>query len=285
MGAQPARTVSICLMRTGSLVRLISAGRAHWRKLRVRRLESSMKLLRILLIASLLPTLAFAQRGGGARGGGGGGGFHGGGGGGGARIGGGFSSGARMGGGVAAGRVGGSFGGGRIGGGGYGSRGGGYGRSYGYGRYGYGYRGFRGYGGLYLGWGWPYLGYGYGYPYYDYGYGYPYYDPYYYDNGAPYDYGTVGYPEPVQQQPPVVIQQTIPQSTATQNGAFYRTPDFYLIAFTDHTIRAAVSYDVRGDQLHWVDQEHQEHTTPLSTVDRSFSAQLNRDRRVEFRLP
>lgn len=230
-----------------------------------------MKLLRVLLIASLLPTLTFAQRGGGGHGGGGGG-FHGGGGGfsgGGVRGGGGFSGGSI--------RGGGGFGGGFRGG--YGGFRGGYG----YGRYGYGWGG-----GLYLGLGWPYYGYGWGYPYYGYGYpyydyGYPYYDPYY----SQYDYGSVGYSQPVQQQPPVVIQQTIPQTTAPQVSAdsYNRAPDFYLIAFTDHTIRAAVSYNVQGDQIHWVDREHQEHDAPLNTVDRGFSAEINRDRHVDFRLP
>jgi hypothetical protein len=247
-----------------------------------------MKLLRVLLIVSLLPTLTFAQRGGGAREGGGG--FRGGGGGGGARS---FSSGgARIGGGFSAGHVGNGFSGARVGGGYGGARiGSGFygGRGYGYGRYGYGYRGFYG-GGLYLGLGgWPYYGYGYGYPYYGYGYGYPYSDygygysdPYY---SAPYDYGPVTYSQPAPQQQPVVIQQTIPQTSSGSNGSFYRTPDFYLIAFSDHTIRAAVSYDVQGDQIHWVDREHEEHRAPLTTVDRGFSAQINRDRRVEFRLP
>jgi hypothetical protein len=233
-----------------------------------------MKLLRVLLIASLLPVFAFAQRGGGARGGGGGG-FRGGGGGG-ARIGGGFAGGgARVGGGggVAAGRFGGGFAG----------RGG-----YGYGRYGYGYRGFYG-GGLYLGLGWPYYGYGFGYPYYGYGYpyydyGYPSYDPYYY--GDPYNngYGSVTYSQPPPQQPVVVNQTIAPQSNGT-SASYYRTPDFYLIAFSDHTIRAARTYDIRGDQIHWVDREGQEHTAPLATVDRSFSTQINRDRHIDFRLP
>jgi hypothetical protein len=243
-----------------------------------------MKLLRALLIVALVPTLTFAQRGGGARGGGGGsrggGGFSGG-----ARS---FSSGgARVGGGFSAGRVGG-YGGPGVG---YGSRGYvgsryGYGRyGYGYGRYGYGYRGYYG-GGLYLGFGWPYYGYGFGYPYYGYGYpgygyGYPYYDSSY---AAPYDYGTVTYSQPAP-QPPVVVQQTIQSPTGTSNGSFYRPADFYLIAFTDHTIRAALSFDVQGDQIHWVDRERQEHTAALNTVDRGFSAQINRDRRVDFRLP
>jgi hypothetical protein len=58
-----------------------------------------------------------------------------------------------------------------------------------------------------------------------------------------------------------------------------------LIAFTDHTIRAAVSYTVEGDQIRYTTREHEERTAPLSSVDVRFSEQINRDRRVEFRLP
>lgn len=192
---------------------------------------------------------------------------------------------------------GGSFhGGGSAGGGAY--RGGGYGGGYrgGYGGYrgGY-YGGFRGYGfgfGLGVGLGWPYWGYGYGYPYY----GYPayyggYYDPGYYD-----DYGYVSSPSygagyqyapPQQSAPPVVVQNYNPPLQAS-NGAgnsFYRQADFYLIAFNDHTIQAALTFRVDGDRIHWSNRDGQEREAPLSSVDRRFSEQLNRDRRVDFRLP
>jgi len=46
-----------------------------------------------------------------------------------------------------------------------------------------------------------------------------------------------------------------------------------------------VSFSVDGSTLHWTTREHVEKQAPLSTVDRSFSEQLNRERRVEFRLP
>jgi hypothetical protein len=62
-------------------------------------------------------------------------------------------------------------------------------------------------------------------------------------------------------------------------------PDFYLIAFEDHTIQAAVSFRMEGDEIYWVTREHEEKHAPLSTVDRRFSEQINRDRRVEFKLP
>jgi hypothetical protein len=127
------------------------------------------------------------------------------------------------------------------------------------------------------------LGFGYG----GYPYSYPYaYDPYYYD---PYSYGAsygpgyydnVGYAAP-QPSAPTVINQNI----GTPSGSFYRAADYYLIAFNDHTIRAALSYTVEGDQIRYTTREHEDKTAPLSSVDVRFSEQINRDRRVEFRLP
>ena len=113
------------------------------------------------------------------------------------------------------------------------------------------------------------LGFGYG--------GYPYYDQ------APYD-GTVGHAQPA--QPPTVINQSIgTQAPAPSSGAYYRAADYYLIAFNDHIIQAAVSYRVEGDQIIYTTREHEEKSAPLASVDRMFSEQINRDRRVEFRLP
>lgn len=240
-----------------------------------------MNFLRILVLLSVIPALAWAQRGGGSRGGGG------------ARMGGG---GARIGGGggFARGgsisRGGGFIGSGRVGGFNGGFRGGFRGNTII--RGGNRFIGGRFFGGrsYYPGYFYPGLsfGFGYGYPYYDpffydsYAYS-PYsYDPYYY--ATPY-YGSVAYTPPVPPSPPApptVINQNI--GTAS-GGSFYRTPDYYLIAFNDHTIRAAVSYTVEGDQIRYVTREHEEKTAPIDSVDRRFSEQINRDRRVEFRLP
>lgn len=87
------------------------------------------------------------------------------------------------------------------------------------------------------------------------------------------------------QSPPVVIQNYAPPANSGQQQGFYRAPDYYLIAFTDHTIQAAIAFHVQGDQIFWTTREHVDKQAPLSTVDRSFSAQINRDRRVQFNLP
>jgi hypothetical protein len=228
----------------------------------------------------LASVVAFAQRGGGSRGGGGGsrgggggGGFHGGGGGGfrggGSGGGGGFRGGSSFGGG---GFRGGSVGFSR------GGYGGGYGRGFGYGR-GYGY----GFGlGLGLGdWG------GYGYPSY---YGYPGYYGYSY----PYDYSSYSYP--AYEQTPVVIEQNYggapPPSVQQYPSGGYPTAQaqssgetIYLIAFKDHRITATKAYWAEGDQLHYVTREGEHRQVPFDSIDRAFSEQLNRDRRVPFQLP
>ncbi len=83
----------------------------------------------------------------------------------------------------------------------------------------------------------------------------------------------------------VVQNYNPPPAGPGQQQSFYRTPDFYLIAFTDHTIQAAIAFHVEGDQIYWTTREHVDMHAPLSSVDRSFSAQINRDRRIEFKLP
>ena len=66
--------------------------------------------------------------------------------------------------------------------------------------------------------------------------------------------------------------------------SFYRAPDYYLIAFDDHTIRAAASYRIEGGEIYWTSREGEQMQAPLSSVDRRFSEQINRDRRVAFPL-
>jgi len=68
-------------------------------------------------------------------------------------------------------------------------------------------------------------------------------------------------------------------------SSYSQAPDYYLIAFNDHTIQAAVTFSVDGDTFRFTTREGQQLTAPLSSVDRRFSEQINRERNVEFRLP
>jgi hypothetical protein len=249
------------------------------------------------IVLAAAPLLAQRPGGGGMRGGGGGFGVRGGGGGFAPRIGiggggrggfvtrgGGFTNRGGWGGGVVRGGFGGVYRGG------YGFRG--YARSYP--RYGWSYRNYGWYGGY--GWYPGYyggLGFGYGYissgwdPYYYYSY-----PPYYYDYG--YSRPAVYYTNP---SPSVVVVNesrtyedrpyTVrsESDTETQPAAETYRPTIYSIAFTDHRIVQVIAYWVKDGTLHYVTREHEMKQVPLTEVDRRFSEQINRDKRVEFRLP
>jgi len=53
----------------------------------------------------------------------------------------------------------------------------------------------------------------------------------------------------------------------------------------DHAIRAAASYWVDGQTLHYVTLQHEEKLAPLGSIDRALTLQLNRERSVTFQLP
>lgn len=136
-----------------------------------------------------------------------------------------------------------------------------------------------------------------------------YYDPYFASNGySPYGYGpyggyasyqtspnvTVIYPQTAEAAPPPAPPERAHPVTREydQNGQEVRPgvasgggSPVYLIAFNDHVIHAAVAYWVDGKTLHYVTLQHEEKQASLDTVDRTLSAQLNRERQVPFQLP
>ena len=257
-----------------------------------------MKALITLAICSMLAIPVCAQRGGGHGGGMGGGGFRGGMGGGGFRGGmGGMGGGFR-------GGMGGGFGGFR--GGFNGFRGfNNFGRFGRFGRFGFnnGFGFGNGFGGLGVGWwgvpwGWDWGG-GWGWPDYGWGFdggGYPYGGGY----ASPAGYGQPAYPSsPVNivyaPQTPAYTERAAPvvheysdqygqPAQPAESGA--GSSPIYLIAFqNDHAIRAAASYWVNGQTLHYVTLQHEEKQVPLSSLDRTLTLQLNRERRVPFQLP
>jgi hypothetical protein len=163
--------------------------------------------------------------------------------------------------------------------------------------------GFRGFYGA----SWPYA-YAY-YPWYDFGYWpsyYSYYDPYTYDRyPGTYSYAayntspnvTVIYPAQAQSAPNVVHTQPANSlfreydeygqevtRAPTSSGNAAASP-IYLIAFRNHEIRAAAAYWVDGKTVRYITLQHEEKQAPLDTIDRDFSLQLNRERRVQFQLP
>jgi len=176
---------------------------------------------------------------------------------------------------------GGGFGGGVRGGGFRGGFPGGLGFRGGFGRFGFFNRGFFPYYGFGFG---PYFGFGYA-GYWPYGYGYDYSPGYH-----PYDSGYASY----QPSPNVTVVYPPPSGAGSSVARLYdqygqevrsNASPLYLIAFNDHTIRAALSYRVDGNTLHYVTLEHEDKEAPLNTVDCALSLQLNRERRVPLQLP
>jgi hypothetical protein len=145
------------------------------------------------------------------------------------------------------------------------------------------------------------------YPYFGLGLGYggglyeePYYDPYYYGPGGYGGYAsyqtspnvTVIYPqqqlaaaEPPPERARPVTREYDQYGQEVKPGVPGAASPVFLIAFNDHVIRAAAAYWVDGKTLHYVTLQHEEKQAPLDTVDRSLSAQLNRERQIPFQLP
>jgi len=168
----------------------------------------------------------------------------------------------------------GGFGGGYRGGFGYGGyrgfrggyyRGGWYGRGY-YPGYRYGYRGYWPYYGA--GWGYPYYGYGY-YPYAGYSYPYAYsYPSYVYASSAP-AYSGPAYGAPAQ------------TSCLQANGR-----PVYLIKLTyQDRVYMAVDYWYTPGTFNFVTAQSEVKMTPIGSIDRGATVQLNRDCGVDLQLP
>ena len=97
-------------------------------------------------------------------------------------------------------------------------------------------------------------------------------------------YGTPPAPASTAHANPVIHEYDWEQQ-AQQPTAVASSP-VYLIAFqNDHAIRAAASYWVDGQTLHYVTLQHEEKLAPLGSIDRALTLQLNRERSVTFQLP
>jgi hypothetical protein len=82
---------------------------------------------------------------------------------------------------------------------------------------------------------------------------------------------------------PVIHEYGQPEDFGNASGSEGQ-PILYLIALRDDTIHAAMTYWVQDGTLHYLDTNHKEKQTPLSSVDRDMSARLNRERHVPFNL-
>jgi len=92
------------------------------------------------------------------------------------------------------------------------------------------------------------------------------------------DYTNVPLPEATRRPPEPQSAAGIVQPQDTQ-------PIMFLIAMKDHTIYPALAYWVEGDTLNYITTAGTKNSASLDLVDRPFSQQLNRERKVEFGLP
>jgi hypothetical protein len=59
----------------------------------------------------------------------------------------------------------------------------------------------------------------------------------------------------------------------------------YLVAFKDHSIYSAMAYWIEGDTLHYVTPHGVHNQASLDLIDREFTEQLNRERKLQVRIP
>jgi hypothetical protein len=99
------------------------------------------------------------------------------------------------------------------------------------------------------------------------------------------DYRDTPLPEPGQPAPQTQPQVSPDQSSAQPSAQDSTQPIMFLIAMKDHTIYPALAYWVEGDTLNYITTQGTQNSVSLELVDREFSQQINRDRKVDFGLP
>jgi hypothetical protein len=92
------------------------------------------------------------------------------------------------------------------------------------------------------------------------------------------DYSNVPLPEPGS-------QLLSPQPNNDQASTTADQQVMFLIALKDHTIFPAIAYWVEADTLNYITVQGAKNSVSLDLVDRDFSKQINKERKVEFGLP
>lgn len=94
-----------------------------------------------------------------------------------------------------------------------------------------------------------------------------------------------------------VVRQYEPGSGEESNVRVYHAPTpepveapqeeaaVYLIAFKDSTVYPATDFWVQDDTLHYVTLQGRHNQASLSLIDHQLTQRLNRERKVDFRLP
>jgi hypothetical protein len=91
-----------------------------------------------------------------------------------------------------------------------------------------------------------------------------------------------------QQAPPPnasIREYMPPDHTAAETAPLQTQPDYYLLAFKDHSIYSAVGYWVDSDTLHYITTGNVHNQVSISLIDRELTLQLNKGRGVQVNLP
>jgi hypothetical protein len=84
----------------------------------------------------------------------------------------------------------------------------------------------------------------------------------------------------------VPLPATPPSNSNTdQTSTAAEQQVIFLVALKDHTIFPAIAYWVEGDTLNYITVQGAKNSVSLDLVDRDFSKQINKERKVEFGLP
>jgi hypothetical protein len=85
----------------------------------------------------------------------------------------------------------------------------------------------------------------------------------------------------------VPLPESAPQGPNAGDSAVNTSDQqvMFLIAMKDHTIYPVIAYWVEGDTLNYITLQGAKNSISLDLVDRDFSKQINKERKVEFGLP
>lgn len=96
-----------------------------------------------------------------------------------------------------------------------------------------------------------------------------------------------GYPGPPPGGPAPVgdVSQAQPEGVARPGDPLAEPQNYYLIAYKDHSVHAALTYWVEGNTLHYVTTDNAHNQISLDLVDGPTSTRLNSDHNVAFSVP
>lgn len=75
-----------------------------------------------------------------------------------------------------------------------------------------------------------------------------------------------------------------PKPAAAETATDSSKPTITLLAFADSSVVAVIAYWEQAEQLHYVTNSFAKRIVPVTTLDKALSEQLNRERKVEFKL-